>query len=213
MRILPSELEMTPNRGRMLCHLTALIVSVLTSGCFVPGGGWTMRTGVDWRRHGKPAAFVELVDTRWDEYNRIAEINTFTATSTVSPAGFAPMSGPHLMEGISVPPASEARPEASTSNPPEARFPGNSSRVNVPQDEPGRMPGASDEPAQTPIPRNSPTARRTALEGPTADPSADDSSANEESAEGVTATAASVAAPAAKPARRPMASRLFSRPR
>jgi hypothetical protein len=199
---------MAPNRGRLICHSTALIVSLLASGCFVPGGGWTMRTGLDWRRHGKPAAFVELVDTRWDEYNRVAEINSFPASPAVSPAGFAPMSGPHLMEGISVPPASDARPEPSTSNPPEARFPGTSSGISPPQDEPTRLPEDSETPTQAPMQRNAPTAQRTALEGP-----AVDSSANDELAADVTAASASVPAPAAKPARRPMASRLFSRPR
>ena len=202
---------MAPNRGRMLCHWTALIISLSAQGCFVPGGGWTMRTGVDVRCLKKPSAFVELVDTRWDEYNRVALMNTYPSTVTVSPAGVAPGSGPSLLEGISAPPACDPRSEPSAPNPPEPRFPGNSSGVNVPQDEPGRLPAASDAPDQAPSPRNAPTARRTALEGPVVDSTAVDSSANEDPTADVTATAAS--APAPKPARRPMASRLFSRPR
>ena len=107
---------MTSNRARIIYRLSALLIGLSASGCFVPGGGWTMRTGVDLRRYKKPSAFVELVDTRWDEYNRIAEINSMMACtpspSIVSPAGFAPgiapAAGPGLMEGISVPPASDA---------------------------------------------------------------------------------------------------------
>jgi hypothetical protein len=57
-----------------LC-LAAALSSVLASGCYVPGGGWTMRTGLDTRRRHKPSVFVELVDTRWDEYNRVATMN------------------------------------------------------------------------------------------------------------------------------------------
>ncbi len=43
-----------------------------------------MRTGVDVRRCMKPAVFVELVDTRWDEYNRVAEINSTLAPPIAS---------------------------------------------------------------------------------------------------------------------------------
>lgn len=52
------------------------LVCLFMSGCYVPGGGWTMRTGLDCRRYKKPSLFVEMVDTRWDEYNRVAEMNT-----------------------------------------------------------------------------------------------------------------------------------------
>ena len=55
--------------------LSAGFACLAASGCFVPGGGWTMRGGIDLRRSRKPSAFVELVDTRWDEYNRVAEMN------------------------------------------------------------------------------------------------------------------------------------------
>ena len=198
---------MTPNRGRIVCHLTALIVSLSASGCYIPGGGWTMRTGVDVRCLKKPAAFVELVDTRWDEYNRIAVINSFPATVSVAPAGYAPAAGPHLIEGVSVPPAADPRSESSTPIPPDPRFPGSSSGIKVPHDEPSRLPDAQDEPARTPVPRNAPTARRTALEGP-----AMDSSSNDDTTADVAATAASAPSPPAKRAKRPMASRLFSRP-
>ncbi len=56
-------------------RLGLLLVCAATTGCYIPGGGWTMRTGLDVRRYHKPSAFLELVDTRWDEYNRVAELN------------------------------------------------------------------------------------------------------------------------------------------
>ena len=46
-------------------------------GCYIPGGGWTVRTGVDVRQICKPAAFVELVDTKWDEWNRVSQMNLY----------------------------------------------------------------------------------------------------------------------------------------
>lgn len=222
---------MTPNRGRIICHLTALLISLPASGCYVPGGGWTMRTGIDLRRHAKPSAFVELVDTRWDEYNRIAEINAFTPTTTVLPATFAPGPapgpgpGPGLMEGISVPPATEPAiaPESSrafqpgsndspASTPPAPQFPGASSGgdsagISPTDDEPSRLPGDADAPAQSPQSSDGPTALKTSLGSTFFGPSA-----NGDAMSASTVAATSAPTPAAKPARRPMASRLFSRP-
>lgn len=61
----------------------AMIAAVVTlSGCYIPGGGWTMRTGVDFRTHRKPGAYVEMVDTRWDEWNRLAVQNAMNADAT-----------------------------------------------------------------------------------------------------------------------------------
>src|SRR5258706_526150 len=52
------------------------LIPLLMAGCFVPGGGWTLRTGCDFRTCRKPAWFyVEMVDTRWDEWNRVAQLN------------------------------------------------------------------------------------------------------------------------------------------
>ena len=45
-------------------------------GCYIPNGGWTLRSGIDLRTHKKPACFTELVDTRWDEWNRVAQMNS-----------------------------------------------------------------------------------------------------------------------------------------
>jgi len=44
-------------------------------GCYVPNGGWTLRSGIDLRTHKKPAIFTEMVDTHWDEWNRVAQMN------------------------------------------------------------------------------------------------------------------------------------------
>ena len=206
---------MTLNCGRIVCHLTALLIGLSVSGCYIPGGGWTMRTGVDLRRHKKPSAFVELVDTRWDEYNRVAEINQMTvsnpAPSTASPAAFTPGAGPGLMEGIPVPPASDPGSTTSAPTPPEPQFPGNptgdnSTGENPAGGEPNRLPGAVDAPTSTPT-RDAPTARRSTLDAP---PMA--APATEDATTDLTVAPASAQAPPAKPSRRPMASRLFSRP-
>lgn len=45
-------------------------------GCYIPNGGWTLRSGLDLRTMKKPSCFTELVDTRWDEYNRVAQANS-----------------------------------------------------------------------------------------------------------------------------------------
>src|SRR5262245_30647122 len=89
---------MTPALLQTASRLALLPLALAASGCFVPGGGWTMRGGVDLRRHRKPAAFVELVDTRWDEYNRIAEINMMNsmgdAHGIVTPSGYGTLPAP-----------------------------------------------------------------------------------------------------------------------
>lgn len=52
------------------------LLALLLSGCYIPGGGWTLRGGADLRTRYKPTVFVEMVDSRWDEYNRVACANT-----------------------------------------------------------------------------------------------------------------------------------------
>jgi hypothetical protein len=210
---------MTPNRGRIICHLTVLLVSLPALGCYIPGGGWTMRTGVDLRRHKKPSAFVELVDTRWDEYNRIAEINTMMAL-TPPPAAPVPGGGPGLMEGIPVPPASglkfgpDSRPSSSpvadgspeSSSPPDPRFPDDLNGDDTTADEPSRLPGAPEGPADAPADRDPPTARRAPPDGLPFDNSATDNVTKDP------AVAPASAKTELRPSRRPMASRLFARP-
>jgi hypothetical protein len=66
---------MTPVIVRTGSRLVAMLLCLTVAGCYIPGGGWTMRTGLDVRRHRKPSVFLELVDTRWDEYNRVATMN------------------------------------------------------------------------------------------------------------------------------------------
>ena len=175
---------MMPDRGRIIRRLTALSIGLSASGCFIPSGGWTMRAGVDVRCLKKPAAFVELVDTRWDETTRIAEINTtggYVVTSpAVAPAGLTPTTGPHLLEGVSVPPASEPGSTSAPATPPQPGFPGNpagsAAGSDATREEPGKLPQAE--------------------EGSVAQTSAADPSQT---------------SPAKSP-RRPIASRLFSRP-
>jgi hypothetical protein len=53
-----------------LLRIVASILPLAAAGCFIPGGGWTMRAGVDWRSLKKPGVYMELVDTRWDENHR-----------------------------------------------------------------------------------------------------------------------------------------------
>ena len=179
-----------------------------------------MRTGVDLRRPRKPAAFVELVDTRWDEFNRIAEINTLqvsaAAPSQAAPAAFPPVAGPRLMEGTPLPPAPDPRNEPESSRayqpgpigpPPETRFPGNPNGENPSGAEPSRMPGGADVPVQSPLPRNAPLSRRSSV---------DDSQTAATATGTVTTDSTSAAsqwqAADSRSSRRPMASRLFSRP-
>jgi hypothetical protein len=57
------------------------------AGCYVHNGGWTLRSGFDCRTHRKPAVFLEMVDTRWDEWNRVAQINALQPAWEGSPTG------------------------------------------------------------------------------------------------------------------------------
>lgn len=98
-----------------------------------------MRGGIDVRRKCKPSVFVELVDTRWDEYNCVAEMNTYggmyESQTVVAPTGAG---GP--------PPGTVPVPSDPSSGP--------SGRPNEPNPLPG---GPADEP---PTPGAQPTARR-----------------------------------------------------
>jgi hypothetical protein len=172
-----------------------------------------MRTGVDLRRPKKPSAFLELVDTRWDEYNRIAEINTFsvpvsfsgTSQPGVPAPAFGPAAGPHLMEGISVPPASDPGPSTSDPTPPEPPLPSHPSASDSTIDEPSRLPEDSDTPSRSPFPRDFPTARQSSPDDPTTEATATDKPV-------VDQMGAASAPRATKRSWRPIASRLFSRP-
>jgi len=133
--------------------LSAGFVSLAISGCFVPGGGWTMRGGLDMRRSRKPSVFVELVDTRWDEYNRVAEMNLaggmFDAHGAVigpcppgngaigpmpgGPAGAAPLAPPNGLPPAPVPTPRETLPDV------------------FPNGEPRQLPGAPPD-SEPPVP-------------------------------------------------------------
>jgi hypothetical protein len=71
----------------MIGCLALVLAAVAASGCYVPGGGWTLRGGLDLRTYRRPAVFTELVDTRWDEYNRVAFQNSASQGPTAGWAG------------------------------------------------------------------------------------------------------------------------------
>jgi hypothetical protein len=128
-------------------RLGLLLVCAASSGCYIPGGGWTMRTGLDVRRYHKPSAFLELVDTRWDEYNRVAELNLtggpIDPRAVVTP-WCPPNGGPMVL-----PPGIQGAPSTT---------PPNGSGEDNGQ-EPNPLPGAPVE-TLPPPPGVGPTARR-----------------------------------------------------
>ncbi len=120
-----------------------------------------MRTGLDVRRYHKPSVFFELVDTRWDEYNRVAEMNLsgeiIDARTIVTP-NLPPSPG-----AVNAPPAMNGLPPAGLED---------SHRHS----EPNPLPGA---PVDTlpPPPGAGPTAQRPATGGPQLDSLAGDETA------------------------------------
>jgi len=135
----------------MPVRLGIVLGCMAASGCFVPGGGWTMRGGLDTRRRCKPSVFVELVDTRWDEYNRIAEMN-ITGGLADSDVVVAPSNPPGTGPGIA--------------NPTTVPFPSGAGSTDSGQNpEPHPLPGTPEEP-EPPPPGAGPTARRTPSAGP-----------------------------------------------
>jgi len=93
---------MTRAVARTSLCLAAALSSLLASGCYVPGGGWTMRTGLDTRRRHKPSVFVELVDSRWDEFNRVATMNLDSPMMEVNGV-VLPNGQPNGQSGIAMP--------------------------------------------------------------------------------------------------------------
>jgi hypothetical protein len=110
-----------------------------------------MRTGLDVRRYRKPSAFLELVDTRWDEYNRVAELNLMGGPidprAVVTP--WCPPNGGTMV----LPPGIQGAPSAMPSNTPP-----NGTSEETGQ-EPNPLPGAPVE-TLPPPPGVGPTARR-----------------------------------------------------
>ena len=64
-----------------------LAMVTCVSGCYIPGSGWTLRSGIDLRTYRKPAVFTEMVDTRWDEWNRVAQMNAMGGSCPVPGGG------------------------------------------------------------------------------------------------------------------------------
>lgn len=149
--VVPTGMVMTPALVRLAARLGVVLFCLAAAGCFVPGGGWTMRGGLDFRRRHKPSAFVELVDTRWDEFNRIAEMNISDGMAdsnvVVAPVN-PPGTGPAIGNPTAVPYPSGAGSTDSGQNP-----------------EPHPLPGMPEEP-EPPPPGAGPTARRLPSAGP-----------------------------------------------
>jgi len=176
---------MMPERGRIVYRLMLLSLGLSAAGCYIPGGGWTMRAGVDVRCLKKPAAFVEVVDTRWDEITRVAELNSLGAATVMSSPPVAPpayhsTTGPHLLEGVSAPPASDAGSGPAAPTAPQPRFSGDPAGSAAGSD------STREEPGKLPETEEGSVAQTSAAEPSQTSP--------------------------AKPSRRPIASRLFSRP-
>jgi hypothetical protein len=139
------------------------MASLIASGCYVPGGGWTMRTGLDTRRRHKPSVFVELVDSRWDEFNRVATMNLDSPVMEVNGA-FEPNGQPNGQSGFTLPAVNGPMVPAA---PP---VPSNG--------EPNQLPGSPAEtcPPSPPLPStDAPTALR-GIEGAPKPSAADDAS-------------------------------------
>lgn len=125
--------------------LTGIGMITGSAGCYVPGGGWTLRSGIDWRIGHKPAAFVEMVDTKWDEWNRVSQMNMFGApamTPTViepipsvlppTEPTLAPASGSSKPGNSGDAPASPALREANTPQQEAPPVPGPTSVEDIP---------------------------------------------------------------------------------
>jgi hypothetical protein len=114
-----------------------------------------MRTGLDTRRRHKPSVFVELVDTRWDEFNRVATMN---------------LDSPVMMEvnGVVLPNGQPNGPSGFTL--PAGSGPMGPAAPPVPSNgEPSQLPGSPAEtlPPSPPLPTtDAPTALRGMEEAP-----------------------------------------------
>ena len=160
------------------CLLFAALPALLLQGCYISGSGWTFRSGIDLRTCYKPAIFTELVDSRWDEWNRIAQKNAENAAPEVyytSPPASGPMAWPSETEQPGVPPPAPATPLPAPSDGQSARLPAGSSSQFAspysPNAEPAPIPGVPEAllPEQLPSAPLPPEPQRN--DGPTADKS------------------------------------------
>lgn len=178
---------MSQNRWNRALLLAVVPLCLAASGCFVPGGGWTLRSGIDLRRKCKPSAFVELVDTKWDEYNLVEEMNVYGAYGDQG-VPFIPGSPPADL-GPMPPPSPTSSSTPLRTNPLNGLAPPPAADGHEPSLLPGTAEDASDGPQ---------TAQQSPLEGPQLPVTSG------ASYDGVP--------PISKSARRPIASRLFARP-
>jgi len=156
---------MTRAIARTSFCVVAALGCVATSGCYVPGGGWTMRTGLDTRRRHKPSVFVELVDTRWDEFNRVATMNLDSPVMEVNGI-VVPNGQPNGPSGFALP-AVNGQPGGMAPGAPPV----------PPSGEPSPLPGSPTEalPPPPPLPTTeAPTAQRGPGGVSTGDPATSD---------------------------------------
>lgn len=143
--------------------LSAGFACLAASGCFVPGGGWTMRGGIDLRRSRKPSAFVELVDTRWDEYNRVAEMNMgLSGGAMIDARGAVTMPCPPGMgaTGQTASPSGPALPPPNGLPPVPVPTPRETGPDGSPAGEPRQLPGVPLDPEPPPPPAGANTTAR-----------------------------------------------------
>jgi hypothetical protein len=139
-----------------------LILVSSASGCYIPGGGWTLRTGVDVRTYRKPGCYVEMVDTRWDEWNRIAQMNAYGGACPAQSGGplvvessvYAP--GPTPIPGGAMPsPVLMTPPSGAV---PPVNDPTSGTGASVPAYSPAMVPAAQPSPSSNQLPMSPPPA-------------------------------------------------------
>jgi hypothetical protein len=110
-RVLMKMTNLTFRAALTAARILAAGSAALLTGCYVPGGGWTLRAGCDLREHKKPAIYLEMVDTHWDEQRRVAAFNAVwgQGVGTVTP-GFVPPINSVPPSGGPLAPAPTIRP-------------------------------------------------------------------------------------------------------
>lgn len=94
---------MDPAWRKLATSLAGIGLMAGLVGCYIPGGGWTVRTGVDVRQIRKPAAFLEMVDTKWDEWNRVSQMNLYE-NGTAGPMVIEPVVTQGVPTVVNTPP-------------------------------------------------------------------------------------------------------------
>lgn len=127
MPFIPGESSMRGSTLFPARQAAGVLIAALVSGCYVPGGGWTLRSGLDTRTCRKPALYMEMVDTRWDEWSRVAQMNSM-------PAQYYPPPGVHPGDGPLAAPTPDLTPGPAPTSP-----------ATPSMGEPHPLPGLSEE--------------------------------------------------------------------